>query len=194
MIMKNILRFSIAAATLGVAVNLCAVTAGAQEAQRAESAPELGAVAPDFTAPAADVSGARSAPVDLHDLRGQVVVVAFYPKDRTSGCTAEMTKFRDEYSSLFGNGVTVVPISLDSLDSHVSWAHDMKFPFALASDPSGAIASSYGSLMPNGKYANRTVFVVGKDGRVVYRDLHFNALDQNAYNSLAAAVAQAKRS
>ena len=156
-------------------------------------APNVGDMAPDFTAPAADSAGARATPVSLRDLRGRVVVVAFYPKDRTSGCTAEMTKFRDEYASLFGPEVTVLPVSLDSMDSHLSWAHDAHFPFTLVSDPSGTIASAYGSLMPGRPYANRTVFVIGKDGRIVYREMKFGALDQHAYDALKDAVAKAKR-
>jgi peroxiredoxin len=103
-----------------------------------------------------------------------------------------MTKFRDEYATLFGPGVTVLPVSLDSMPSHVSWASDMHFPFTLVSDPSGAIATSYGSLMPGKSYASRTVFVVGKDGRIVYREMKFGALDQHAYDALKDAVAKAK--
>lgn len=154
-------------------------------------APEIGTAAPAFSAPTADSAGNRGT-ISLAAQRGKVVVVAFYPKDRTSGCTTELTKFRDEYGSLFGNGVVVVPVSFDSLDSHASWAHDMHFPFALASDPSGTMAKAYGSAMAQRPMANRTVFVIGKDGNVVYRDMHFGALDQHAYDELAAAIAKAK--
>lgn len=154
------------------------------------AAPEVGAMAPDFTAKGADMSGAKS--VTLHDLRGQVVVLAFYPLDRSSGCTAEMTKFRDEYSTIFGSGVTVLPISEDSVASHVGWAHDAHFPFMLVSDNGGQIANEYGSMMSARPYASRTVFVIGKDGKVAYRDMKFGALDQHAYDALTAAVAKAK--
>ena len=153
-------------------------------------APEVGTMAPDFTAQGADMSGARS--VTLHDLRGQVVVLAFYPLDRSSGCTHEMTKFRDEYSTIFGSGVTVLPISEDSVGSHVGWAHDAHFPFTLVSDNGGQIANEYGSMMTGRPYASRTVFVIGKDGRIVYRDMKFGALDQHAYDALTAAIAKAK--
>ena len=155
-------------------------------------APAVGEAAPDFTLPWADATGGRTAPVKLSDLKGKVVVVAFYPKDRTSGCTAELTKFRDEYASLFGDGVVVVPVSADSMDSHVSWASEMKFPFALASDPSLSIAEKYGSRVTGRPFANRTVFVVGKDGHVAWREMKFNALNEDAYTALAAAVAKAR--
>lgn len=147
-------------------------------------------MAPDFFAKGADMNGARS--VSLKALRGQVVVLAFYPKDRSSGCTHEMTKFRDEYSTIFGSGVTVLPISEDSVDSHAGWARDAKFPFTLVSDDAGKIAGEYGSMMPGRPYASRTVFVVGKDGKITYRDMKFGALDQHAYDALTAAVAKAK--
>jgi peroxiredoxin Q/BCP len=192
--------------TLAAAVAVLALDAGAARAQTASSttttvtttttttvvAPAVGEAAPDFSLPWADGSGARATPVALSDLKGKVVVVAFYPKDRTSGCTAELTKFRDEYASLFGDGVVVVPVSADSIDSHVSWASEMKFPFALASDPSLAIADKYGSRMAGRPIASRTVFVIGKDGRIAYREMKFNALSEDAYKALAAAVAAAR--
>jgi peroxiredoxin Q/BCP len=155
----------------------------------APAGPEVGQPAPDFSAAWADGSGPRAAPVSLGALRGKVVVLAFYPKDRTGGCTAELTKFRDEYATLFGKDVVVLPVSADSIPSHVSWASEMKFPFPLVSDPSLAMADAYGSRTPGRSNANRTVFVIGKDGKVVYRELKFNALAEEGYTSLAAAVA-----
>jgi peroxiredoxin Q/BCP len=182
------------------ALGILAATAGAQSATQAGAAtapatppgPEVGQAAPDFSATWADVSGARSTPVSLASLRGKVVVLAFYPKDRTSGCTAELTKFRDQYTTLFGDGVVVLPISADSIPSHVSWASEMKFPFALVSDPQLAAADLYGSHVAGRPVANRTVFVIGKDGRVAWREMKFNALNEDAYTALAAAVAKAR--
>jgi peroxiredoxin Q/BCP len=154
------------------------------------AAPEVGSMAPDFSAQGADMTGAHA--VSLKALRGQVVVLAFYPKDRSSGCTHEMEKFRDEFATIFGSGVTVLPISEDSVESHVGWARDAKFPFTLVTDENGKIAGDYGSMMTGRPYASRTVFVVGKDGRVTYRDMKFGALDQHAYDALSAAVTKAK--
>jgi thioredoxin-dependent peroxiredoxin len=154
--------------------------------------PDVGQAAPDFTAQWADASGARSTPVSLSALRGKVVVVAFYPKDRTSGCTAELTKFRDENAKLFGENVVVLPVSADSIASHVSWASEMKFPFALVSDPKLEVADLYGSHVPGRSAASRTVFVIGKDGNVAWREMKFNALNEESYAALAAAVARAR--
>jgi len=177
-------------------VTLSAV-ASAQAATQARSVtppagPDVGQVAPDFTAQWADGSGARSTPVSLSALRGKVVVVAFYPKDRTSGCTAELTKFRDENAKLFGGDVVVLPVSADSISSHVSWASEMKFPFALVSDPELKVADLYGSHAAGRPVASRTVYVIGKDGKVVWREMKFNALNEEAYASLATAVAKAR--
>ena len=152
----------------------------------------MGQPAPDFTAAWADASGERAAPVKLSDLRGKVVVLAFYPKDRSSGCTAELTRFRDEHATLFGSDVVVLPISVDSVSTHASWAKEMSFPFALVADPSLTVAEQYGSRMTGRNMSSRTVFVIDKAGNVAWRDLRFNALAENAYTALAAAVRQAR--
>ena len=154
------------------------------------AAPTVGDMAPDFTAQGASMSGTHA--VSLKALRGQVVVLAFYPLDRSGGCTHEMTKFRDEFATIFGSGATVLPISEDSVASHAGWARDAKFPFTLVSDTKGEIAGQYGSMMPGRQYASRTVFVIAKDGKVMYRNMKFGALDQHAYDALTAAVAKAK--
>ncbi len=154
---------------------------------------DLGKVAPDFTMDWADASGPISKQLKLSDLRGKVVVLAFYPADRSTGCTAELTKFRDEYATLFGDGVVVVPISNDSIASHASWAQDMKFPFALGSDPQLLVAKQYGSWNPTRTFASRTVYVIGKDGKILWRNLKFPALTETAYTELAAEVAKARQ-
>lgn len=193
--MFRVMKFSAAAMLLATPV--CLVQAqsapmGAMKMAPTEmsTAPAVGDMAPAFTAKGASMTGIHD--VSLKALRGQVVVLAFYPLDRSGGCTAELSKFRDEFPTLFGSGVTVLPISLDSVGSHESWARDAKFPFTLVSDNGGKIATSYGSLAASRPYANRTVYVIGKDGRVTYREMKFGALDQHAYDALEAAVAKAK--
>jgi len=92
-----------------VATSSAAAQAGSAGAtqQSAPAGPDVGIVAPDFTITGADAEGARM-PVKLSEYRGRVVVLAFYPLDRSSGCAAELTKFRDDFSSLFGDGVVVL--------------------------------------------------------------------------------------
>lgn len=194
-------RATAAAAALGVAIALApaivgrsasAAPAPRRAAADTNAAPAVGSEAPDFTAPIVWSNG-RTAQQSLRALRGRVVVVAFYPGDRTSGCTVELSKFRDDFAAMFGDGVTVLPVSLDNIASHRSWSAEMKFPFGIVSDTTGAIARRYASLQAGASYASRTVFVVGKDGRILWRDLRFRALDETAYQRLAAAVEAAKR-
>ena len=193
---------------LGAAILLSAATASAQYTAPTQTTPapaaqpaapppppeiEIGRVAPDFTMEWADANGPIAKPVKLSELRGKVVVLAFYPADRSSGCTAELTKFRDEFATLFGDGVVVLPISNDSIPMHASWAQEMKFPFALGSDQDLSVAKQYGSWNSVRGNASRTVFVIGKDGKILWRNLKFGALNEGAYTELAAEVAKARR-
>jgi peroxiredoxin Q/BCP len=169
-----------------------AATPASAAAVASAAAPAVGELAPDFTLAVADSSGARAEPVSLAAHRGRVVVLAFYPKDRTSGCTAELTRFRDEFATMFGPGVLVLPVSADDVATHAAWAREMKLPFALGSDADLAVAARYGSRVEGRATPSRTVFVIDKDGRVRYRDLRFNALSEQAYTALAQAVAGAR--
>ena len=169
-----------------------AAAAPAAQTPAAVVAPEVGQMAPDFTAAWADASGPRATPLALSAHRGKVVVLAFYPKDRSSGCTAQMTKFRDEYDTLFGSDVVLLPISVDADTTHAAWAQEMKLPFALVADTDLSVAEKYGSRMAGRPMSARTVFVIGKDGRITYREMRFNALSEGAYTTLAAEVAKAR--
>ena len=178
---------------------MCATVATAQ-APAPQPAPlppppevDVGKVAPDFTMEWADSSGPIAKPVKLSELRGKVVVLAFYPADRSSGCTHELTKFRDEYATMFGEGTVVVPVSNDSITTHASWAKEMSFPFALATDLDGSVAKQYGSWNHLRGNAARTLFVIGKDGRILWRNLKFAALNETAYTELAAEVAKGRK-
>jgi thioredoxin-dependent peroxiredoxin len=175
------------------------VTARAQAAsapaQSTPPAPALGADAPDFTLLSVATNGVEKRErVTLSELRGRVVVLAFYPGDKTTGCTAELGKFRDDYAALFGKGndVVVLPISVDGPESHARWSSEMHFPFALLSDTTQAVAVTYGSTIPGRSYDNRTVFVVNPKGQIAYRNLRFGALSEDAYRDLAQAVVAAK--
>ena len=108
------LRFSVALAALV----LSAAGAGAQQAA-STSGLKVGDLAPDFTLPAATMAGVSQTPVKLSDLRGQTVVIAFYPRARTRGCTVQMQSYRDQFATLFNNGqgVTVLAVSTDPVDT-----------------------------------------------------------------------------
>ena len=155
------------------------------------SGPEVGRDAPDFSAPWADKAGIGSAeePFSLKALKGQVVVLAFYPRDFTSGCTAEMRTFADRYETMF-SGAVLVGISVDSLETHVRFAESLGLPFKLLSDPKQRIAAKYGAKGDG--YNRRVVYVIGKDGKVAWREMQFNATDPKGYDRLQAAIASAR--
>jgi len=157
------------------------------------SGPREGQRAPDFSLPWAskDSLGGPSW-FNLSAQRGRVVVIAFYPKDFTSGCTAEMKTFAEQFADLFGEDVVVVGISADSLPTHLRFAQSLTLPFRLLSDPDQSVSRKYGSA-DQGGYNRRTVYVLDRKGRVSYTDLRFGALDPKAYASLKAAVKDARR-
>jgi thioredoxin-dependent peroxiredoxin len=157
------------------------------------SGPEVGRVAPDFTLPWANKDGLGPAdmPYQLWRDRGKTVVVAFYPRDFTSSGTTQLREFGERYDSLFGPDVVLVAISSDSLETHGRFASSLNLPFRLLSDPEQRVARKYGSYGSSG-YPRRTVFVIGPDGKVKYRNLDFDAQDPKDYTALGRAVRSAR--
>jgi peroxiredoxin Q/BCP len=134
---------------------------GAEQAARAAPTPLAeGQEAPDFTAPAHDGST-----VELAKLRGKPVILYFYPKDETPGCTVEAQSFRDELPELAKLDATLIGVSMDTLESHKAFADNHKLNFPLISDADGAIAAKYGVDTSKG-YTARVTFVIGADGKI----------------------------
>lgn len=151
--------------------------------------PDVGRRAPDFSLPWATREGVGpvEAPYQLASDRGKTVVVAFYPRDFTKGCTAELRTFAEQYDSLFGPDVVVVGISTDSVETHSRFAASLGLPFRLLSDPDQRVSKQYASKDAGG-YNRRTVYVIGPDGKVKFRNLQFNALNPQDYAELRAAL------
>ncbi len=176
-----------------------ALPARGQQAQKGpptavvSGGPEVGRKAPDFTLAWAgrDGVGPADSPYQLWRDRGKTVVIAFYPRDFTSGCTAQMRTFTEQYDSLFGADVVVVGVNADSLVTHSRFASRLGLPFRLLSDPDQKVARKYGSR-DNSGHPRRTVFVVDPDGLVAYRNMKFNPLDPKHYAELGAAVRAAR--
>jgi peroxiredoxin Q/BCP len=126
--------------------------------------PLVGKAAPDFTAAAQDGSS-----VHLASLKGRAVVVYFYPKDETPGCTKEACAFRDSWEALGKTGAALVGVSADTLESHRQFVSHYKLPFLLVSDPDGKMGQLFGVPF-QGVHSRQTV-VIGPDGKVlkVYR-------------------------
>lgn len=114
--------------------------------------------AADFSAQ--DQSGEE---VSLTSLRGEPVVLYFYPRDATPGCTVEACAFRDAWDRLQATGARVIGVSTDDVASHAAFAEEHQLPFSLLADEDGSIAASYGVAVMAG-YAARTTFIIDADG------------------------------
>lgn len=114
--------------------------------------------------------------VSLDDYRGQWVVVYFYPKDDTPGCTTEACSFRDNINALIAQKAVILGISVDSVDSHKDFAKKFKLPFSLLSDETGAVAKQYDALLNLGvmQFTKRHSFIIDPEGKIVkiYRSVN----------------------
>lgn len=119
-----------------------------------------GEIAPDFEAPTSQGNAVR-----LSALRGRPVVLYFFPKADTPGCTVESKAFRDHYKELVAKHVHVVGISTDSVDDQCAFAEKYQLPFPLVADHARTIAKQYGVLRPSGR-ANRVTFFIDPKGVV----------------------------
>ncbi len=124
--------------------------------------------APDFTLP--DDTGKM---VSLSDFRGKPVILYFYPKDDTPGCTTEACAFRDDYSAYENTGVVILGVSPDSVKSHAKFKQKYQLPFPLLADEGHKVCDLYGVWGPKkfmGKSYEgvlRTTFLIGPDGNIV---------------------------
>lgn len=125
-----------------------------------------GDIAPDVKMPLQD-----GKTLQLSSLKGKNVVVYFYPKDQTSGCTIEAQNFRDKFEDLKKADITVIGVSMQDADSHKAFIEKEKLPFDLAVDD-GSIAKAFG-VPVRGTFLARWTFLVGKDGKVkkIWRDV-----------------------
>ena len=123
---------------------------------------EKGSKAPEFAL--SDQSGKI---VRLSDLVGHSnLVLFFYPKDESYGCTREACSFRDQYEEFTEAGAMVIGISSDGIDSHKSFAERHKLPYLLLSDPGGKVAAAYGVKKSMGVIPGRVTFVIDRQGIV----------------------------
>jgi thioredoxin-dependent peroxiredoxin len=178
---------------LVAAAALALIPAASQAQAAAPHVPNVGEQAPDFTAPAATRYGLLRDQLHLADLRGKTVVLAFFPRSRTQGCTVQMESYRDRYATLFagGKGIVVVSISTDADTTQASWARDANFPMVFVSDSSGAIGRAYGVNDAQHHIDTRVAFVLSPDRKIAYRAMPFRELTEGAYSELGAAVASA---
>lgn len=126
-----------------------------------------GELAPDFKA-----KSTEGKDISLKDFRGKNVILYFYPKDDTPGCTREACGFRDEFKRFAAKDAVVLGVSHDSLESHDKFREKYSLPFTLLSDQEKKISASYGVYKEKSLYGRlfmgieRTTFVIGKDGKI----------------------------
>ena len=138
----------------------------------------VGTAAPAFTAK--DTNGNT---VSLSDLAGKTVVLYFYPKDDTPGCTKQACSFRDAYADYQGKDVVVLGVSKDDEDSHQKFTQKYSLPFPLLADTDGSIIKAYD--VDGGGYAKRVTYVIDGDGKIIHVDSSVKT-DSHAGDILAA--------
>jgi thioredoxin-dependent peroxiredoxin len=129
--------------------------------------PKVGDSAPRFRLPSTE-----GKPISMTDFKGKSIVLYFYPKDNTPGCTAEACSFRDRAKELQDEGAVVLGVSTDSLESHDSFRSKHQLNFPLLSDETSDVAKMYGVWKEKNLYGRRswgvarTTYLIGPDGRV----------------------------
>ncbi len=161
--MKKAGFFAVAAVAVAAVVVLAAtlVTVRADDNQ---TMPTVGQTAPTFTLPSQDGS-----PVSLDSYRGKWVVLYFYPKDMTPGCTVEAHNFQRDLSKFEADNAVVLGVSVDTTDSHKQFCTKDGLTFKLLADPEHKVVDEYGSLGHFGPMtiANRNTFLIDPDGKIV---------------------------
>jgi peroxiredoxin Q/BCP len=129
----------------------------------ADNAPQVGQTAPDFTLPSQDGSK-----VSLHDFRGKWVVLYFYPKDGTTGCTIEAHNFQRDLARYEQHNAVIVGVSVDSATSHKEFCAQQGLTFKLLADTEKQVSLQYGSLtnLLVYKIASRNTFLVNPAGKI----------------------------
>jgi peroxiredoxin Q/BCP len=129
--------------------------------------PKTGELAPEFT-----VNNQQGNPVSLSSYRGKKIVLYFYPKDDTPGCTAESCNLRDNYRQLLDAGYEVLGVSPDDEKKHQKFIAKYDLPFDLLADTDNAVATAYGVWVEKSMYGRsymgiaRTTFVIDEDGKI----------------------------
>lgn len=156
--MKRTASFVFAAALVLAVVSFVTVHADN------ETMPSVGQAAPTFTLPSQ-----TGAPISLKSFRGKWVVLYFYPKDMTTGCTIEAHKFQNDLPKFEADNAVILGVSVDTVDSHKQFCTKDGLTFHLLADPDHKVVDEYGSLGHFGPMtiANRNTFLIDPHGRIV---------------------------
>jgi peroxiredoxin Q/BCP len=156
--------------TMKIFLFLLGISLVAQSSTFAASMPKVGDKAPDFSVAASD-----GKTVQLKDYVGKShIILYFYPKDDTTGCTKEACGIRDTFDEFKGLNATVLGVSFDSVESHKAFIAKYKLPFVLLADTDKKVAKTYGVADDSSPVAHRVTFVIGKDGKIAFVDPNVN--------------------
>src|SRR5438046_1479551 len=161
---ENTMRKAVWIAVIIGVVSACGYGIKAHAAAAADIV-QAGATAPNFTLPSQE-----DKPVSLSDYKGKWVVLYFYPKDQTQGCTIEAHNFQRDMAKYDALNAVVLGVSLDTVEGHKAWCSKDTFSFKLLADPDHKVVDSYGlPLMTykEMKFANRQTFLISPNGKVV---------------------------
>jgi peroxiredoxin Q/BCP len=128
---------------------------------RGADMPAVGAAAPDVS-----LTSNEGKPVNLKDYKGKWVVLYFYPKDFTSGCTVEAHNFQSDLAKYEQAGAVILGVSVDSAESHKDFCAKEGLRFKLLSDPDAKVSTDYGSVMEGTKMSSRNTFLIDPQGKV----------------------------
>ena len=150
---------------------------------------QVGTSAPNFTLPSQE-----DKPVSLTDYKGKWVVLYFYPKDQTQGCTIEAHNFQRDMAKYDALNAVVLGVSLDTVESHKAWCAKDTFNFKMLADPDHKVVDAYGvPVMARGdmKFAARDTFLISPEGKIVKV---WEKVDPNVHSTdVLAAIADAKK-
>ncbi len=138
---------------------------------------KVGDAAPDFAIPEGVAKDQIGEAKNLSDLKGKNVVLAFYPKTFTPGCTSQMCGYRDDFASFKDTNTVVIAISVDEQAESNRFKTEKQLPFAVVGDPKQAIIKKYGvEVQKRGdfEFAKRTTFLVDKNGKLAYIDWNYD--------------------
>lgn len=155
------MKTKLIAALLGLIA--CYGVQAAESSTPAQTQPQAGQPAPDFSLPSAEGSS-----VSLKDFKGEWVVLYFYPKDFTSGCTLEAQNFQRDLAKYQNQGAAIVGISVDSAQSHKDFCAKEGLNFKLLADTDAKVVSEYGSVVDykGAKMAARNTFLIDPQGKI----------------------------
>ncbi len=142
-----------------------------------QAIPAVGSMAPDFT-----LNSQEDKPISLHDFRGKWVVLYFYPKDQTPGCTIEAHGFQRDQAKYNAVNAVVVGVSVDTVESHKEWCAKDGMNFKMLSDADKVVVAKYGSTMtipqaPQlGMVAQRNTFLIDPTGKIVKEFIKVNPM------------------